>query len=49
MGLEHVCDGAIMSAKIGEAPITGDKTIFIATRATIAVEILMMLTFKDYG
>ena len=47
MGFAHVCDGEIMSAKTGEAPITGDKTIFIATRATIAVEILMMLTFKE--
>ena len=38
-----------MSARTGEAPIIGDKTIFIATKETIPVAILMMLTFKDQG
>ena len=38
-----------MSARTGEAPIIEDKTIFIATKETIPVAILMMLTFKDHG
>ncbi len=47
MGFAHVCDGEIMSAKTEDGPTTRDKTIFNATKATIAVEILMKLTFKD--